>query len=382
MTHRTYSRRLALVLLAGLALPTVTHAQPISAARQPVADNSGAVYSATNGVTRNELLAYRRAADGSLSFVGTFPTGGRGSGGAVDPLQSQNSVLLSEDHRFLFAVNTASGDISSFTVMSNGRLRLLDKTPSGGGFPVSLAIRGDLLYVLNSGGAGSVSGFHVNRNGRLLPIPGSTHLLSAPSAGGASIDFSPDGTVLAATERLTNRVDTFPIDAAGKAGAPILNPSSGRTPFSLTFTSKGVLVVAEANGNPQGGAALSSYAVRADKSLSVITASAPTAFAAACWVVATANGNYAYTANAGSDELSEAAIGNDGQLNVFASIGTGTGTVPLDLALAGSDHFLYTLTAGAGTITGFRVEANGALTALSTIPAQPAASGQNGLAAY
>ncbi len=382
MKNRIYSRCLALVLLTGLASTAVTQAQTVSLPPQPAADSFGAVYTATNGSTRNELLAYRRFADGSLSFLGTFSTGGRGSSGAIDPLQSQHSLLLSADHHFLFAVNSGSGDISSFAVLPGGHLRVIDRTPSGGGFPVSLAIHNDLLYVLNSGGAGSVSGFRVGRAGRLTPILGSTHLLSGPSAGGASIDFSPDGTVLAATERLANRVDTFPIAPDGTAGAPVLNPSSGRTPFSLTFTPQGTLIVAEANGNPQGGSAISSYVVRPDTELSAVTISAPTSFAAACWVVCTGNGRYAYTADAGSNEISEVAIGDAGQLNVFGSVGTGTGTVPLDMALAGNDHFLYSLTAGAGTITALRVEANGTLTALGSVTAVAPANGQNGLAAY
>lgn len=382
MTNRIDSRFLALALVAGLSLPAVTRAQSAPSPVPLVADASGAVFTATNGTSRNEVLAYRRSASGALTFIGTFPTGGRGSGGGVDPLQSQHSLLLSEDHRFLFATNSGSGDVSAFAVLPDARLRLLNRAPSSGGFPNALAIRGDLLYVLNAGGAGSVSGFYGARTGQLLPILDSTRLLSAPSAGGASIDFSPDGTTLAATERLTNRIDTFPIEADGKAGVAVVNPSVGRTPFSLTFTPQGALLVAEANGNPRGGSAVSSYVVRPGQRLSVVTPSAPLSFAVACWIVATANGRYAYTANAASNELSQVSIAEDGKLSVSSSISTGAGTIPLDLALAGNDRFLYTLTAGTGTITAFRVNPNGSLALLERVRAQLPASGQGGLAAF
>ena len=122
MTNRFHSRRLALAVLAGLALPSAVHALPASSPRPLIADASEAVYTATNGVTRNQVVAYRRAATGALSFLGTFPTGGRGS-----------------------------GEISAFEVGSGGRLSLVGTAPNGGGFPVGL-VYGDLLYVLNSGG--------------------------------------------------------------------------------------------------------------------------------------------------------------------------------------------------------------------------------------
>ncbi|BDI30249.1 hypothetical protein CCAX7_23000 [Capsulimonas corticalis] len=382
MTKRIPLPAVALTLAASAVLPSALHAETTLAPQPRIADASGAVYTANNSVNRNEVFVYHRDASGALTFLGEYPTGGRGSGGIIDPLQSQNSLLLSENHRFLFAVNSGSGDVSTFAVGSEGRLSLLGRAASGGGFPVALAVHGELLYVLNSGGAGSVSGFHIQSSGHLQPIVGSTQFLSGASAGGASIDFSPDGTVLAATERLTNRIDTFPISAGGAAGPALLNNSAGRTPFSLTFTPQGALVVAEAAGNPAGGAALSSYAVQSNDLLSVLTPSAPTGFAAACWVVATADGNYAYAANAGSSQISIAAIGDNGALTILGSAGTGPGSTPLDLALSSNNRYLYALTAGAGTISAFRVQGNGGLAALAATPSLPAASGQNGLAAY
>ena len=371
-TRPAYS--LAMALLAGLALSPAASAQP----RPRVADASGAVYTASNGVTRNEIVAFRRSANGALSTLGAFATGGRGSGGAVDPLQSQHSLLLNEDHRFLFAVNSGSGEVSSLAVRNGGSLSLVDTAPSGGGFPVGLALYGNLLYVLNSGGAGSVSGFRVRSGGRLEPIPGSTRLLSAASAGGSSIDFSPDGRTLAATERLTGKIDLFPIGRDGAAGAPVVASSNGPTPFSLTFTPQGALVVAEA---PPGGAALSSYAVQ-PTGLSVVSGSLPTGFAAACWVIATNDGHYTYTANAGSSQITVASVGDAGALSILGAVSTGAGSVPLDLALTASNRYLYALTAGTGTITEFRVEANGGLSGIGTAPAFAPAAGQNGLAAY
>lgn len=347
-----------------------------------IADASGGVYTANNSTETNEVIAYRRADDGTLTYIATYETGGRGSGGAVDPLQSQNSILLSPDHHWLFVANSGTSDITVFEVNPDASLHLIGRTPSRGGFPVSLALYNNLLYVLNSGGAGDVSGFRVLANGSLQPIANSTQLLSAASAGGSSIDFSPDGTVLAAAERLTNKIDIFPIGSSGAAGAPVFNKSNGAVPFALTFTPQGALVVAEAGGGRDGGSAVSSYTVGAGDMLTLVSGSVPTGFDAGCWLVATANGELAFDANAASSEISVETIGDDGSIATVGSASAGTGAVPLDLALSGNDRYLYALTTGTGTITGFEIGLGGTLTSIGSVPSLPATSGQNGLAAY
>src|SRR5277367_3683900 len=54
--------------------------------------SQGAVFVMTNAVNRNEVISYKRAADGSLQENRAFATGGRGSGGNNDPLGSQGSL--------------------------------------------------------------------------------------------------------------------------------------------------------------------------------------------------------------------------------------------------------------------------------------------------
>ena len=78
--------------------------------------NEHAVFAMTNSVRGNQIIAYSRAADGSLIERNHYATGGRGSGGTTDPLGSQGSLTLSQDHSLLFAVNAGSGDLSVFRV--------------------------------------------------------------------------------------------------------------------------------------------------------------------------------------------------------------------------------------------------------------------------
>src|SRR3954465_8393548 len=41
-------------------------------------DRPGAVYTLTNGVEGNAVVAFRRATDGALTRIGSFTTGGKG----------------------------------------------------------------------------------------------------------------------------------------------------------------------------------------------------------------------------------------------------------------------------------------------------------------
>jgi 6-phosphogluconolactonase len=103
---------------------------PGSLARDNDRDEAHAVFVMTNAAHHNEILAYRRLPGGTLEQTGRFDTGGRGSGGTVDPLGSQGSLTMSQDHSLLFAVNAGSGNVSVFRVKGD-RLNLGDVVPSG-----------------------------------------------------------------------------------------------------------------------------------------------------------------------------------------------------------------------------------------------------------
>ena len=69
----------------------------------------GAVFVQSNAA-HNEVIAFSRAADGSLAPAGTFATGGAGDDNAHLP--SQGSVTLTRDRRHLLVTNVASNDVS------------------------------------------------------------------------------------------------------------------------------------------------------------------------------------------------------------------------------------------------------------------------------
>ena len=341
---------------------------------------TGAVFTETNAVAGNSVVAFSRAVDGSLTYAGTFSTGGTGIGGTNDPLTSQYSLLLDGDDKLLFVVNAGSNSVSAFRV-DGATLSLIGTTSSGGSLPTSLAIARHTLYVLNAG-SNFVAGFDVAEDGTLTANPGASAPLGPGAAGAAAIRASRDGQFLVVTEKASQSIDVFPIGTHGAIGTPVRTASAGVTPFGFDFVNGGELVVTEA-----GSAATSLYSVSRDGSLRVDSPSVSTnGGAATCWVIATTDGRFAYAANAGTGTISGYAVGAQGTLQLLDASGitgsTGAGSTPLDLDLSRDNRFLYVLESGAGRIGAFAVSANGSLTSLAGIGGIAASHGFQGLAAY
>jgi len=376
-------RTTRILLTAVLAMSTVLPA--LSEAQSDGSASRGAVFVMTNAADKNEIVAYKRAADGSLQEGLSFPTGGRGSGGTTDPLGSQGSLTLSQDHSFLFAVNAGSGDISVFKVHES-TLALVDRVPCGGSTPVAVAQYGSLVYVANEGAASNVSGFNLNKDGKLRPIAGSTAFLSTANSGAASLSFSPDGQFLLVTEKLTNSIDAFHVQINGLLGPIMVNPAAGPGTFAVLFAPNGAALVAETG--PAGGnnaSAITSYSVIANGALSPISTNVPTLASATCWNAVTPNGSFVYTSNAGSSTISGFAISATGALTPLAGTVAGTnptGSTNLDIAISSDGEFLYTLDSGTGSISIFGINQDGGLTNLGDVGGLSAAAGFNGIAAF
>jgi 6-phosphogluconolactonase (cycloisomerase 2 family) len=341
----------------------------------------GALFVMTNAADKNEIVAYKRAHDGSLSDEHRFATGGRGSGGTTDPLASQGSLTLTADHSFLLAVNAGSGEISSFRV-HGAQLELADIVPSGGSKPVSVAQHGNLVYVVNAGGDSDVAGFRLAGNGKLAQIPHSTTRLSTSNLGPGSVAFSPDGQFLVVTEKATNNIDVFRLQSNGRLGPIVVNPSAGAGVFALLFAPNGAALASE-TGPPSG--AISSYAVQSNGALSTISASVPTLGAATCWQAVTPDGRFVYTANSGSSTISGFSIGKNGGLTPLSGTVVATlptGSIDLDTTITADGKFLYTLNSGTGTIGIFGIDADGTLSSLGEKGGLPASAGFNGIAAF
>ncbi|HEX9293548.1 MAG TPA: beta-propeller fold lactonase family protein [Gemmatimonadales bacterium] len=335
---------------------------------------SGAVYTISNQVTGNAVVVFARAGDGTLTPAGSFGTGGTGTGAS---LGSQGAVTLSDDGRLLFAVNAGSNDVSVFRVGSQ-ELSLLSRTASGGTQPISVTVHRNVVYVLNAGGAGNITGFTIEHDGELAAIAGSTQSLSSATAGPAEASFSADGRQLLVSEKGTSLLDVYPVDDNGVAGARTSYASAGGTPFGFAVGPHNLVFVSEAAA--PGSA--SSYVLGRNGALQVVSGAVLTHQGAPCWAVVTDNGRFGYTGN-GSGSVSGFRIAPDGSARLLdangatAVVGSGLN----DIALSKNSRYLYALGTGSvQAIYAFRIENDGHLVALGAIGGLPA--GTRGLAAF
>jgi len=378
--------RSILAAATAIALAACSDAEPIAPSVAQIAPRlavdgqaAGGVFVSTNSANGNAVVAYARAANGSLSYTGTFATNGTGIGGTADPLTSQFALALSDNAKLLVVVNAGSNDVSSFAV-DGGNLRLADRASSGGTQPVSVAISQGYVYALNLI-SNTIGVLAIGNDGSLTPLPGKTKALAAGADGAAEVRVSPNGQVLIVSERVSNRLETFAVGQDGSLGDPVVTPAAGNTAFGFDFTTRGQAIVSEA-----ASGSASSYNVNADGSLSVVSAAAPTLQRAPCWLIVDNSGRFAYTANAASSTITGFAIAANGALTLLTESGVsadlGAGAGPLDLDMSRNGKFLYVLENGTGTVGGFEVSGEGSLTSIGETPGLVARAGYMGLAAY
>ena len=351
---------------------------PVNVLQREEENGSGnkRVYTLSNQVSGNSVMEYERSNDGMITFNASYPTGGTGTGGG---LGNQGAVILGEDDEILLAVNPGSNSISSFKVTGNG-LNLKSTVSSGGMRPVSITMNDDIVYVLNAGGSGNISGFKLGNNDKLTPIPNSMRPLSSATSGAAQISFVNEGKVVVITEKATNKIITYTINGMGVPGVMHSITSANATPFGFDAGKNGNIFVSEAAGGAPGASTLSSYDVSNNGTISLLDGPVGASQSAACWVVISDNGKFAYTTNTASNNLSSYDINkNSGAISVNTAIASTTGMGPIDAALNNNSKYLYVLNAGSHSIGVYAVANNGGLSIVQTLAGLPA--GANGLAA-
>ncbi|HET9094632.1 MAG TPA: beta-propeller fold lactonase family protein [Solirubrobacteraceae bacterium] len=376
--HRRFGAASALTAALTLA------AAGSAAARQPAqgataAGAPGAVFVQTDALAGNAIAVYDRASDGTLTPAGTYPTGGDGGrlgGSAVDHLASQDSLAYDAAAGELFAVNAGSDSVSVFGVEGD-QLQLRQVIGSGGSFPASLSVHGDLVYVLNSADGGQIQGFRLTADGRLRSIPGSGRGLGLSVAvppqlqfvnTPGDIAFSPDGQQLIVTTKAnTDAIDVFGIDPSGRLSAtPTVNSEPGTVPFALAFTTPGVVDVANA-----ATSTVTSFQLQGDGELTALSTVA-TGQLATCWLVA--DGSTLFAGNAASSSESSILTGPGGSLALAATTSTDAGTV--DAATSPDGRYLYVQTGAAGIVDEYSVGAGGSLSRIGSVSVPNAVGGE------
>jgi 6-phosphogluconolactonase len=401
---------LTAVAVVAFALPGMASAKSPSKTKSKAV---GRVYSETNSPKGNKVLIFDRFANGKLKFVKAVATGGTG-GQQLQPgcaptcpfLDTQGEVALTSDGRLLFAVNAGSNSISSFRVTAGG-LHLASVKASGGKFPNSITIHGNVLYVLDSGifpmpgppVPGNIAGFRFNTAGHLTPIKGSIWPLTVTVPGLArQVGFNNNGRTLvvsllgnpnAAPPTGADSIDTFHVNASGVAGAATAYNATTPFPFGFAFSPSGKLIMSQVTSLSVPGAGdTASYTVSGSGALTPI-ATAATKGTAPCWVTITPNGKFAYVVNTGGGAptgafTSEYKLSPGGGLTLLGNTAVRPNEFALtDETLSSDSRYLYVLSTGANPATHhideYKVGANGILTFIGQTPALPV-PGASGLA--
>ncbi len=366
---------------AGGAAAAALSALPASAAT--VADAPGpvhAVFVQTDNTAGNTIVAYERTATGGLQQVGSYPTGGNGgqlTGSVVDHLSSEGSLAYDAQARLLYAVNAGSNTITVFAVRGD-TLILSQVISSGGQFPVSIAVHGNQVFVLNALGGASVAGF-IQAGGHLIPVPswqrdlglGTTPATVFTGTPG-QIGFTPDGSHLVVTTKgAANTVEVFQAGPSGLSAEPTVTSLPGEVPFGFTFDPYGHLVIAETGTNT-----VATFAIAPDGTLTQL-GSAATGQAATCWITSAPQGTL-YASNAGSASESALSTQPDGAVTLLGSTPTDAGTV--DAAASPDGQYLYVQTGGAGIVDAYHINPGGSLTETGSVTV-PGAVGGEGIVA-
>ncbi|MFJ2891477.1 lactonase family protein [Streptomyces sp. NPDC087305] len=375
-THTTGIARTLATVAAGAALAAAALvAAPAAGAVEAHHDRGSAVFVQSDNTGANTVVAYERAADGTLARKGVYSTGGKGgmlAGTVADHLASQGSLAYDRHGGLLYAVNAGSDTVTVFAVRGT-QLRRVQEISSGGSFPVSVTFHGDRVYVANTLGGGSVQGFA--RVGERLVKVDAWHRnlgLDKGTSAVGQISFTPDGSKLVVTTKAAGQsIDVFPVGRLGGPSAhPVVTSTPGAVPFGFAFDSAGRIRVTEAGTNSVG-----TFVVGHDGRLTT-KGTVATGQTATCWAVTA--GDHLYVSNAGSGTLSGYRVGHGGGLTALGDTATHPGTV--DAAASSDGRYLYVQTGVQGTVDAFRVGPKGALTAIGSVVV-PGAVGGEGIAA-
>ncbi|HKY18549.1 MAG TPA: lactonase family protein [Rhizomicrobium sp.] len=302
---------------------------------------------------------------------------------------SPSWIVLSADHRFLYAVNEVAshgpdknGAVTAFAVdRKSGALKQINVVDAGGPIPCHVSIHpsGRFLLVANYTG-GSFSVIRINFDGSLGEITdvvkpvgpmgvyqasdrpvgmagskephGSHGHMILPDPSGQYVlgaDAGRDQIFVWRLDQITGKLKEVSVTKSLAGAAPrhfVFSPD-GKTLYQLQEQNSRVQVYGFADGKlAPKGAAISTLP---DGYQGANTTSE---------ILIDASGKHLYAANRNHDSIATFTVGTDGSIKRIANTHT-EGTIPRSLTLDPTGKFLYSMNQRADNLTTFRLNVHG-----------------------
>jgi len=279
------------------------------------------VYVESNDPAGNAILAYSRAADGSLTPLpgSPFKTGGLGVSytTALGTFDSDQDIITNPSGTLLFAVNGGSNSIAVFNIAQDGSLTPVAGSPfpSGGSQPSSLGLASNLLCVVNKnenpGHTGesqpNYTSFLVDEDGRLTPVKNSTIPLDNGSDPSQAL-IAPNGRLMFGADFLGGLLRSFQLRPSGRLNPVSALPlpeaefaDSGKPPLPLGLAvhpTRPLLYVGFVTINRIG---IYRYSHAGDLTF---LRSVPDTGSGVCWLLLNKSATRMYTSNTGDPSVS------------------------------------------------------------------------------
>ncbi|HEY4047842.1 MAG TPA: hypothetical protein VGM27_13345 [Acidobacteriaceae bacterium] len=279
----------------------------------------------------NSIYAFRREAAGNLTPLpgSPFLTGGAGvqySGSNLGPFDSDSEVIVNPQQTLLFAVNAGSDSVAVFSIKGDGTLVAVPGSPfaSGGNDPVSLAIDGNMLIVVNQSGdfarpstiLPNYTILRIGSDGSLAPFGNNTNDTSrglqntisvAAGSSPSQAYFAPGTDLLFGADFLGGLLEHFRLDGQGELHAlsPIALPASEfgdgvpRLPLGLwSNPAAPILYVGYVTANKMGV-----YQYNQQGGLTFLR-TVPNAGQGICWIRSNKRGTRLYTTDTNTNQVS------------------------------------------------------------------------------
>jgi hypothetical protein len=383
----------------------------------------GHLYMQTNE-TRNCIIHYLRAPDGTITEVERVFTGGAGSGvfkpvsgqaSAPNAFEGAFSVILTQDRRFLFTTNGGDNSVSSFAVGADGKLTLVDAKRTGNivagqsGTAKALAYSpshgtlfvlhafGDHLRLMSVDEEGKLTARPERYTVNTMEWPNRLATMAALTADekflvvGTTFDepakANPDGTPILWIEKngaphsvASNAPDpdgliVFPVGPYGALGEPKVQDGGGGSPWNVQFLRHrpDCFVLGYAVGD---GCALGRIDEDGNLDIGPIAPfdSSPGKPAELCWLSVTSDDRLAFGTIFGYGYVSSWHIdGNNLSIakdpacpkvpgdGTFRGLDGVVSSGPSDSWLSPDDAYLYQIYANASKLVGYAVQPDGSL---------------------